>query len=67
MSKLDLILEKTQLLNDANELQEIIKQKFPDVKISDPLSNEEKELRYKLAGIYSRINSLVVQIRKFKY
>lgn len=67
MSKLDLILEKTQLLNDARELQEVVKQRFPDVKISDPLSNEEKELRQELAGIYSRINSLVVQIRKFKY
>ena len=52
---------KKELGKQVDELVALKKQKFGKVDISSPMSNEEKELTKKIAGLYSEINQLIIE------
>ena len=52
---------KNELRKQAHELVALQKQKFGKMDISSPMSNEEKELTKKIAGLYSEINQLIIE------
>jgi len=51
--------KKVELNLKVNSLIKIKKEKFPNIDISMPMCNEEKQLTKDIANLYSEINNLV--------
>jgi len=52
------------LINKVKDLQELKRMKFSDVDISEPMSEDEKELTKEIASIWSNVNSNIREIKR---
>jgi hypothetical protein len=61
MNELD--AEKNRLLDEVKPLQETYKRLYGHIDISQPVSQEEAELKKQIAAKFSRINQIVIEKR----
>jgi hypothetical protein len=52
------------LIKKVKDLQELKRMKFSDVDISEPMSEDEKELTKEIASIWSNVNSNIREIKR---
>ena len=60
----ELRAKKSSLLLKAESLASRKNELFGDIDISQPMSEEEKELNKQIADIFSQINQIVMDIRR---
>ena len=57
---------KAEFVKKAEELSALYKKLYGKIDISEPMSNEEKQLKEQVNKMWSQVNEIVFEIRKIQ-